>query len=84
MEFFGGSKRILLNQIQKAGQHGISINRLVDALYQDRIDGGALTARKTIHVHIWQMNQKLKEIGYRIVCPRTGRGVDGFYVLQKL
>lgn len=37
-----------------------------------------LTARKTLHVHVWQINQKLLETDYRIHSDR-----DGSYVLQR-
>lgn len=47
----------LLDLIRDAGPAGISAADLTEKLYEDDIDGGPLTARQCVHVHLCQLRK---------------------------
>jgi hypothetical protein len=57
---FSGYKRMLFQLIAKAGEHGISVSRLIDRLYADRDDGGPHDPSNSICSLLCQMNRELK------------------------
>lgn len=73
--------RELLDAVHTAGPYGISTDRLVAKLYDADPNGGPVDARKSVHVRVWQLNQKLRGCGWVI----DGRGEHyGLYVLTRL
>ncbi len=73
--------RAMLDIIYRAGEHGISTDRLVNLVYSDDPNGGPDNAVKSIHVRICRMNKRLRPLGWLI----NGRGDHtGVYVLERL
>jgi hypothetical protein len=84
----GGGSEVLLSRMQfrlfclvAQAKHGITPERLFDALYANDPDGGPDTGRRAVCVQRVLTNQKLKPLG--ICITSTGRGrAGGFYELN--
>jgi hypothetical protein len=53
---------------------GIAIGDLVDQVYADHVDGGPVTAPRSVNVLIHRANVQLAPQGYRIKAMSLGRG----------
>ena len=72
---FKGQQRKIYEAVARAGNVGIGSERLVDAVYAHRADGGPDTGHKVIHVQICkQINPRLKRYGLKIY---AGQGAGG-------
>jgi hypothetical protein len=69
----------LFEIVQRAGDNGITTADIADMLYADHPDGGPQTAHKCIHVHVYNINKKLRPAGYEIKARNWGRLSDGDY-----
>jgi hypothetical protein len=69
-----GSVRQRLVDIVSARPDGIAIGDLVDQTYADRLDGGPLTAPRSVNVMIHKANLQLLRQGYQIKPMWLGRG----------
>jgi hypothetical protein len=61
-----GYKRMLFQLVAKAGEHGISVERLTDRLYADRPDGGPTYPARSVCSLLCQMNRELEPHGMQI------------------
>jgi len=75
---------IIFTAVQKAGEHGILSDRLFDAMYNDRIDGGPLSAKVVLRVIVYQLNARLLPFGLQVRAEHTGHGSARNYTLRKL
>ena len=78
---FTRTERQIVNIVQKAGQHGISFERLFDKLYGHREDGGPEN-RNVISVFVAKINKKLALVGKEIRSPVGG--CNSAYRIQDL
>jgi hypothetical protein len=69
-----GSVRQKLVNIISHRPDGIPINELVDQVYADCIDGGPVTAPRSVNVMIHKANKQLLPQGYQIEAMWLGRG----------
>jgi hypothetical protein len=69
-----GSVRQRLVNIISARPDGIPINELVDQVYAHCIDGGPVTAPRSVNVMIHKANAQLRPQGYQIESMWLGRG----------
>jgi hypothetical protein len=72
------SQKCLFEIVRQAGNTGVPAERLIIALWDD---DEPEHAAKTIHVHIYYANQRLKYHGYKI---QAGNGEDRNYRLIRL
>ena len=69
-----GSVRQRLVDIVSNRPDGIPIGELVDQVYADCIDGGPVTAPRSVNVMIHKANKQLRPQGYQIEAMWLGRG----------
>ena len=69
-----GSVRQRLVDIVSNRPDGIPIGELVDQVYADCIDGGPVTAPRSVNVMIHKANKQLRPQGYQIESMWRGRG----------
>jgi len=69
-----GSVRQRLVDIISNRPDGIPIGELVDQVYADCIDGGPVTAPRSVNVMIHKANKQLRPQGYQIEAMWLGRG----------
>jgi hypothetical protein len=69
-----GSVRQKLVNIIGARPDGIPISELVDQVYADCIDGGPVTAPRSVNVMIHKANKQLRPQGFQIEPMWLGRG----------
>lgn len=75
--------KTIVEVVRKAGQHGISTDRLFNRIYGHDRDGGPLTGVKVLHVRISRINKTLRPQGWEIVGEHTGNSkIYGSYRLQ--
>lgn len=80
-----GNERRIYERVRKAGQHGITSERLFDWLYADDPNGGPASQRNVVQVTICNINKKLKMINQRIESEHWGgRGNFAEYKLLNL
>ncbi len=80
----GPGLRKIVETLHKAGPHGMPSDRLFNAIYDHRADGGPESGIKVLHVRISQLNKRLRTAGYNIRGEHTGSEIPGFYRLEKL
>jgi len=75
----------IVETVRRAGRHGISTDRLFDAIYGDDMDGGPSSGTKVLHVHISRLNKTLERHGWWIGGENTGtRHAYGRYTLMRI
>lgn len=75
----------ILKFVHKAGKHGIRSDYLLEKVYSIFPDGGPVTARRALHVAIWQLNNRhLKPYGLMVRAKQAGHYVPRYYFLRKL
>jgi predicted DNA-binding ribbon-helix-helix protein len=67
--------------LQRAGKAGITIARLIDAIYEEDASGGPLTAKNVVHVQRWKMKDALAKFGMKIT---TTKGHGSLWRLEKI
>lgn len=60
--------------------HIVSTDRLIDALYGARRDGGPNDASHVVRQQIYKMRAKLAPLGVEIETVGFGRGIDGYRI----
>ena len=75
----GGQQRLIFLHLAEAGRRGSSITKIIDALYVDDPEGGALTAKDGVRVVVHHLRRRLAitswrvetilGFGYRLVTP---------------
>jgi len=68
----------VFSAVRAAGVMGITAQRLEDKIYAARWDGGPLTSRNCMYVHINRCNRKIFLFGLKIF------PINGHYVLLSL
>lgn len=81
------TQRRIFDIVSQAGRHGIPTDALESKLYSFHANGGPDSARKTLHVHVTQLNKRLCPFGKRIRANRSGghmngQGICGIYVYE--
>lgn len=57
--------------LHKAGQAGLSLDRIIEIVYADDPSGGPTYATDSVRCAMWQMGAKLKIHSLRIACGRA-------------
>lgn len=73
------SERVIIDVVYKGGKYGVPTERVVEALYAHREDGGPVSAVQCVHVFISRLNRRLLAHGYRIVNDQRSTGIHGRY-----
>lgn len=73
----------IVDTVIKAGEHGITTNKLVNIMYADDINGGPDTAVKSIHTTVCKINKILKQHDFQIKSER-GRNNYGYKIMKTL
>lgn len=71
-------QRLLLEQLRHTRGSPISIERIILALYGNRIDGGPDNAAGTVHTQIKNLRKALDPHGARILTIGLGLGAQGY------
>jgi hypothetical protein len=77
-------QREIIAYVRKGGDSGVTIDNLVDHIYQHDPNGGPITARKVIYVTIHNLNKKLVTKGYAIRGRHAGQGSLGEYFFTRV
>ena len=77
-------KMRIVERVRRAGPHGILTDDLFDFVYRDDPDGGPLTGKTCLHVHVNQINRELAKVRKVIRAPVGGTRVSTNYVLKDL
>ena len=77
-------QRTIIEYVRKGGESGVTIDNLVDHVYQLDPNGGPTTARKCIYVAIHHLNKKLAAKGYAIRGRHAGQGSLGEYFFKRV
>lgn len=59
-------ERKVFSALSRAGNSGLEITQLVNAIYRDRYDGGPISAEKCVHVFVSRANKSLSDFGTEI------------------
>lgn len=76
--------RILIETLARAYPRRVTIEHLVDQLFDDDPDGGPDNPVHVVRVHINRLRKKLPKYGWTIPKNNGGRGVNGTYRLEPL
>lgn len=77
-------EKIVLEQLINGYPRRVARDHLIDAIYGDRADGGALTAPNVISVLIGKIRKKVEPHGWTIPCSKGGTGHYGAYSIEPL
>jgi hypothetical protein len=77
-------QRRIVELVRQTGRRGIASDRLFDLVYSGDPDGGPLTGRSCLSVHIHQINRRLRPIGYTLRGTPSGNGTPGTYRYEKI
>lgn len=73
-----GRKLEVFNMVRRAGQYGITADRIFDRLYELDPNGGPDKGLKIISVFVCYLNKRLRPFGMRVRAePNGGRGGVG-------
>ncbi len=67
-----GRKLEVFNAVRKAGQHGITADRIFDKLYALDPNGGSSKGLKIVSIFVNQLNKDLKLVGLRVRAANSG------------
>jgi hypothetical protein len=78
------TERRLVSIVRRAGEQGIYIDELTDAMYAHDPGGSPDTGKRVIYVTICRLNKKLAGAGWIVRGGGKGRGIATPYVVKRL
>lgn len=76
-------ERIILSVLLRS-TYPVSMDRLVDAVYGSRADGGPDVPRQVIRQFLFRLRKRLEILGWTVSKPSGGKGMVGEYRLLPL
>jgi hypothetical protein len=62
----------IVDRIQRGGKHGITMGMLIQHVYANDPNGGAVTAENVMYVQIAVIKKRLKAAPFNIACNKRG------------
>ena len=78
-----GLQRRIFEAVLRAGDTRISTDDLVGVIYSDRSDGGPNWANSTVRRLVFEINKKLRPLGFRIH-GKVGRSSSGYIIVREV
>ncbi len=79
-----GNRLRVYEIVRRAGQNGITSDRIFDKLYELDPNGGPESGLRIVSIIVCYLNKRLKDVGQKIQGGASGHGCPGEYRLVTL